>query len=69
MIEMKTRILIGICVMLLSIFVGTASAQPDVSWSKTFGGSNDDLGYSINPTSDSGYIIAGYTIGVRLRCH
>ena len=33
----------------------------DVSWQKTYGGSNDDEAYSIQQTSDDGYIIGGYT--------
>ncbi len=30
-------------------------------WTKTYGGSSSDYGYSVRQTSDGGYIIAGYT--------
>ena len=36
-------------------------ANGTVSWAKTYGGSNYDDAYSIQQTSDGGYIVAGYT--------
>jgi len=30
-------------------------------WARTYGGSEDDVAYSVFPTSDNGYIVAGYT--------
>jgi len=34
---------------------------PDTLWTRTYGGANDDKGYSVDETFDGGYIIAGYT--------
>ena len=34
---------------------------PDTIWTKTFGGSNIDVGYYVETTSDGGFIITGYT--------
>jgi len=34
---------------------------PELQWNKTYGGSKDDVAYSIQQTNDGGYIVAGYT--------
>ncbi len=36
-------------------------ARGNVQWQKTYGGKDDDEAYSIQQTSDGGYIVAGYT--------
>ncbi len=46
---------------LLLVFTSTLLHAQDSLWSKTFGGTNIDVAYSIEETADEGYIIAGYT--------
>jgi hypothetical protein len=36
-------------------------ANGDTMFTRTFGGASDDVGYSVQQTTDSGFIIAGYT--------
>ena len=45
----------------LLLFTLTASAQPVVQWTKTFGGPQMDYGWSVIETSDGGFAVAGYT--------
>ncbi len=43
------------------VYVIKTNASGDTLWTRTYGGTSDDEGYSVQQTSDGGYIIAGYT--------
>jgi hypothetical protein len=43
------------------IFLIKTDANGNIIWAKTYGGMNFDEAYSVQQTSDGGYIVAGYT--------
>jgi hypothetical protein len=43
------------------IFLIKTYANGNVQWAKTYGGTGDEWAYSVQQTSDGGYIVAGYT--------
>ena len=51
----------NIILFLLFITSNFISAQPTIQWQKSLGGSASDVAFSIQQTSDNGYIVAGYT--------
>jgi len=44
------------------VFLLKTDANGNLQWSKTFGGSSGDYAYSVQQTSDGGYIVAGVTL-------
>jgi len=43
------------------VYIIKTDQSGNEDWSQTYGGSSSDEGHDIQPTSDGGYIIAGYT--------
>lgn len=53
---------IHLCLLLLLFSIHTfAQQEPVIEWQKCLGGSSWDRAHSVKPTSDGGYIVAGYT--------
>jgi len=45
----------------LDILLIKTNASGNLQWAKTYGGTSDEEAYSVQQTSDGGYIVAGYT--------
>jgi len=58
---MKTAIVLAIVMSLVSVQTAIALEPGDTLWTRTYGGSHEDWGYSVQQTSDGGYVIAGST--------
>ncbi|HKR04241.1 MAG TPA: T9SS type A sorting domain-containing protein [Bacteroidia bacterium] len=43
------------------VYLLRTDANGNSLWAKSFGGANDDYGYSVQQTADGGYIVTGYT--------
>ncbi len=46
---------------LKDVYLIKTDIDGDTLWTKTYGGTGDDIGYSVQQTDDLGYIIAGHT--------
>ncbi len=55
---MKTKLLRIFLILSISVIAITSYSQ---TWTKTFGGLNDDDGYTVHQTFDGGYVIIGQT--------
>ncbi|HTW90745.1 MAG TPA: hypothetical protein VMH22_03470 [bacterium] len=43
------------------VYLIKTDAQGDTQWTRTFGGDDDEFGYSVLQTADGGYVVAGLT--------
>ena len=50
-----------LCLGIMGLPQSQVLAQPPEYWAKSYGGTDSDVAYSIQQTSDGGYIVAGYT--------
>ncbi|MBA7670131.1 hypothetical protein ES703_78274 [subsurface metagenome] len=64
--QYKKQFLIGVIILVLLIIscrnpTFPSIEVPNIIWTKIYGGREKDIGYSVQETTDGGYIIAGST--------
>jgi hypothetical protein len=55
-------VIVGVVTLSCRKATGPIDQSPEVEWERTFGGEDPDVGYSIEETSDGGFIVVGYTM-------
>jgi uncharacterized protein YjdB len=61
MVKKLTSAILLLLILLLGGVPALADDGPVVEWERTFGDGGDDMFYSVQQTTDGGYILAGYT--------
>jgi len=58
----RTRFASALAVAVLTAIVAPSALTAQVTFQRTYGGADNDYGYSAQPTADGGYILVGHTL-------
>src|SRR5690349_11383142 len=56
-----THAMVTVALTAVAFSIGATPLPPAIQWQQSYGGAFDDEPAAIKPTSDGGYIIAGFT--------